>query len=148
MGWLRQICFGSVLLLLTAAQATADGPKRAFLRNRPQLSSSTPLLITGLEQRNLDQAALTANDTSVAFAYDTSKFIEHILRVLPDTTTIGLIIGDSPLEKFWVEEMRRDFRPFADRVTIEWFNKLSLADMEKRAAAMEPRSVLLYGTVR
>src|SRR6185437_8949844 len=73
--------------------------------------------------------------------------ISNILQVLPQTENIAVVIGNSPLEKFWLEEMRREFKPFEKRVKFEWLNKMALGDMRKRVAALPPRSAIFYAMV-
>src|SRR5262249_15143177 len=112
------------------------GPAARFVQqHRPQLFPSTPMLISATEQRRVDLAALTAGDTVVAATIDFPTLIDNILRVRPQTTHIAVALGASPLEKFWVEELRREFQQFMNRVTFEWFNELTLEQMQDRAAA-------------
>src|SRR6516225_7685915 len=128
---------------------TMGAPAARFVqRYRPQFFPSTPLIMGAVEQRSISGAALTANDTAVSVAVELPKFIEHILRVLPDTTHIAWAIGASPSERFWTEELRRASQPFTNRVTFEWFNELSLEDMLKRAAVLPPHSAIFYADVR
>ena len=143
--YLRALFAGRNLDLVVAMGAPAA---RFFQRYRPQLFPSTPLLIAAADQRTFAEAALTANDTAVAVSFDQAKLIGNILQVLPDTIHIAMVIGDSQLERFWVEDLRREFQPFTNRVTFEWFNTLSLEDMLKRAAALPPRSAIYYASVR
>jgi signal transduction histidine kinase len=143
--YLRSLFAGRKLDLVVAMGAPAA---RFVQRYRPQLFPSTPLLITGTDQRTFNDAQFTADDTAVAVTVDLTKFIENILQVLPDTTHVAWAIGVSPSEKFWTEELRRVSQPFANRVTFEWFNELSLEDMLKRAAVLPPHSAIFYGDVR
>ena len=39
-------------------------------------------------------------------------FIEDILQVQPQTTNITVVFGASALERFWVNECRREFQAF------------------------------------
>src|SRR3954452_9091470 len=121
---------------------------RFFLRNRSVLFPTVPLIIAGANARTLGEVALTANDTAVAVAFDSSLLIENILQVLPDTKDIAVAIGDSPLERFWVEDLRRSFGRFSNRVTFHWWNKLSFDEMMKRASELPPGAAIYYGTVR
>jgi signal transduction histidine kinase len=121
---------------------------RFILQHRQLLFPPVPLLITGADERTFNDSDFTSNDTSVSTGWDQGLQIEHILQVLPDTANIALVIGDSPLEKFWVEEYRRSFKRFAPRVNFEWLNKLSLEGMVKRVSELPPHSAVLYGTVR
>src|SRR5262249_651434 len=109
---------------------------------------STPLIMGAVDQRGISGAALTANDTAVSVALDLSKFIEHILRILPGTTHIAWTIGASPLERFWVEELRRASQPFASRVTFEWFDQLPFEDMLRRIAKLPSHSAVFFGDIR
>jgi signal transduction histidine kinase len=73
--------------------------------------------------------------------------VGNILRVLPDTQTIEVVLGDTPLERYWVEDSRREFAQFANRVKLEWLNDLSLDQMRARVAALPPHSAVLYAFV-
>jgi signal transduction histidine kinase len=55
-----------------------------------------------------------------------------------------VVTGNSPNEKFWVESISNELKPFAGRVTFTWLNELSFEDMLKRVAALPPRSVILF----
>ena len=35
----------------------------------------------------------------------------NVLQVLPDTQTIAVVIGASPLEKFWLNELKSELKP-------------------------------------
>jgi signal transduction histidine kinase len=53
-------------------------------------------------------------------------------------------VGNSPVERFWTSELRRDLQPFADRVNITWFNDLTFGEMLERAATMPPQSAIFW----
>jgi hypothetical protein len=128
---------------------TMGAPAARFVqRYRSQFFPSTLLIMGAVEQRVISGAALTANDTVVPVALDLPKFIEHILRALPDTTHITWAIGASPLERFWMEELRRASQPFTNRVTFEWFDELSFEGMLRRIAKLPPHSAVFFGDIR
>lgn len=134
---------GSKLDLVVNVGAPAA---RFAQRNRSRLFASVPMIMA-MEQRRLDRASLTANDAVVLERVDFSGILSNILRLLPETNNVAVVIGNSPLEKFWLEEMQREFQPFASRLTFDWFNTLSLADMRKRAASLPPRSAIFYASL-
>jgi hypothetical protein len=43
---------------------------------------------------------------SLNLVLDLPAFVENILRVRPETTNIAVVIGNSPNEQFWAEELR------------------------------------------
>ena len=81
-----------------------------------------------MEQRRVQYSTLTANDTVVAVANSFAAVFENILRVLPDTKTVAVVNGNSPNEKFWLEQISRDARRFANRVTFTWYNEFSFEE--------------------
>ena len=131
--------------LLVAVGAPAA---RFVLKNRAKVFPSTPLLIVGTDARTFSAADLGAHDTAVAVNIDAAGQIEAMLQLLPDLANIAVAIGDSPLERFWVAELRRVFERFEGRVTFQWLNDLSFDDMLQRVAVLPPRSAIYYATVR
>ena len=121
-------------------------PAARFVQKfRTQLFPDTPMVLTAVEQRLVDHAGLTDNDTVVSVHNDFSGFFGSILQVLPDTRTIAVVIGASPLEKFWLDEAKKEAKPFENRVAFVWYADLSFEDILKRAAALPPHTVLFWG---
>ena len=55
-----------------------------------------------------------------------------------------MVVGNSPVERYWTSELRRAFQQFTDRVNITWFNDLTFVEMQERAASMSPSSVIFW----
>ena len=113
-------------------------------RHRQELFPFTAMLFTAVEQRRIQPSSLTENDTVVAIAQNFPAIIENILHVLPDTKTVAVVIGNSPLERLWLEVLRKEFAPFADRLSFIWYNDRSFADILKHAAALPPHSAIFW----
>ena len=127
---------------------TIGGPAlRLAQRQRQRLFPQAPMLFASADQRHVQDAALTANDTVVAIKIDFPGLIENILEVLPETKQVAVVLGASPLEKFWAEELQREFQPFMQRINFVWLNQLSFEEIKQRVAALPPRSAILYGTL-
>jgi signal transduction histidine kinase len=125
--------------------AAIGSPAVGFVqRHRQELFPLTPALYTGVERRRVSYAALTSNDTVIAINNDYSVVVENILQVLPETADVVVVIGSSPIEKFWTEQLRIAFRPFENRVSFTWFNELSFEEMLKRAATLPSRSAIFF----
>ena len=117
---------------------------RFILRHRRDLFPSTPVIYAALDARAIKDATLTANDTMVAVSTDQRAVIETILRTLPGTTTIAVVTGDAPIERFWVKELRQVVQPFENRIKFIFLNEMSFAEMLKRVATLPPRSAIYY----
>jgi signal transduction histidine kinase len=121
-------------------------PAARFIQKyRAQLFPGTPMVLTAVEQRLVDGTLLTNNDTVISVYNDFSGFFGSILRVLPDTKTIAVIIGASPLEKFWLNEAKREAKPFESRVAFVWYADLSFEEILQRSATLAPHTVLFWG---
>ena len=125
---------------------TMVSPAARFIqRHRRDLFPSAPVIFAALDVRAIRGATLTANDTTVTVSTDQRAIIENIRRTLPATTTIAVVTGDAPIERFWVEELRQIVPPFQDRIDFVFLNDLSFADMLTRVAALPPQSAIYYG---
>jgi signal transduction histidine kinase len=125
---------------------TVGAPAAGFVqRHRQQVFPSTPVLFTAVDQRRLKEADFSVNDATVAITIDVPPLIANVLAVLPQTTRIAVVVGNSPLEKFWLEVMRREFGQFTSQIEFVWFNELSFSEMLKRVATLPPRSAIFFG---
>jgi signal transduction histidine kinase len=124
---------------------TIGAPAVNFLQqHRSQLFPSVPAVHTGLEQRRVPLSALTANDTVVAVSIDLTRAVGSMLDLLPETSSVAVVIGNSPIEKYWLGQMREAIRPFENRAAFTWFNELSFEEMLQRAAILPPRSAIFF----
>ena len=125
---------------------TMISPAARFIqRHRRDLFPSTPVIFAALDSRAIKDAILTPNDAMVAVSIDLAAIIENILRTRPNTTTLAVVIGDAPIEKFWVKEFLEALRPFEGRVKSVFMNNLSFAEIQKRVAALPPSSAIYFG---
>jgi signal transduction histidine kinase len=124
---------------------TIAPPAAAFyLQNRDSLFPGTPMVMAAIDERLVSKSALRAGDTVVASHHNLPALVDNILRVLPETQRIVVVLGDSPLERYWLGEFHREFARFSDRVSFEWLNHLSLEQMRQRVAALPPHFAVLY----
>ena len=112
--------------------------------HRKDLFRTTPMLYTLVERRRVDFDKLTKYDTVVAITNDDPVFFENILQVLPQTTTIAIVVGASPSETWWRNEVAKSTARFADRVRFRWYNELSFEEMLKDAANLPPHSAIFW----
>ena len=123
-------------------------PAAVFVQqHRQQIFPKAPMVFTGLEQRRIDVSALTEHDSVVAVTHDFAAAIENILRVLPDTKNVMVVNGYSPNERFWLEEIRREVKPFESRVAFIWTSHLSFEEILKNASELPPHSAIFWHTL-
>jgi signal transduction histidine kinase len=113
-------------------------------RHRRDLFPATPVVLGGIENRMLRMLPFGSSDTGVAFEIDLPAIIESILQALPATNNFAVVLGVSPLERFWVAQVWQDWEPFTNHGQFVWLNRLPFTVLCRRAAALPPRSVLTY----
>jgi signal transduction histidine kinase len=120
-------------------------PAAQFIQKyRARLFPEAPMVLTAIEQRQVNRGLLTDHDTVISVHNDFSVFFASILRVLPDTKEIAVVIGASPLEKFWLDEVKREAKPFEDKVKFVWYADLSFEEILQRASALQPHTALFF----
>jgi len=120
-------------------------PAAAFVqRHRADLFASTPMVFTAVDERRVQPSLLTPSDAVVAVRIDYLEAMKNILQVLPDTRNIVVVVGTSPIEKFWKEEIGRSVASLSDRVTFAWTDGLSFDEILKRAAALSPNTAIFW----
>ena len=121
------------------------GPATEFARaHRQQLFPGTPLLFAAVDQRFLHDAPLGDNETAVTVDNDYPRLVEDILRLLPQTRQVFMVMGSGRLGEFWHQQLEIDFRPFKDRLTFIWSEDLSLPEILRRCANLPPDSVIFF----
>ena len=102
------------------------------------------MVLTGLAQRRVQYSLLTANDAVVPLQIDYVAAMNNVLKVLPDTKNVMVIVGTSPIERFWRDEIRKDVKPFADRLAFTFSDNVSFDEQLKQVVALPPHSVIFW----
>ncbi len=145
-----EVAFVAYLNALFAEQqpdliVSIGAPAAVFVqRHRPQLFANIPMVFTAVEERRVQFSALSKNDAVVPVRIDYLAAIENILQVLPDTKNVTVVVGTSPNEQFWREEIGKAVKPLTNRVSFTWTNNLSFDDLLKHAAALPPHSAIFW----
>jgi len=117
---------------------------RFCARNHEALFPHVPMLAAAIDQRLLATIDLGENATAVAFRLDLSGFITDVLATLPGTKNVSVVLGDSPLERYWASETRREWEPLSGRVTFTWLNDLTFPKMLEHVASLPPHSAIVF----
>ena len=121
------------------------GPAAQFLvRWRDAIFPGVPLMMTAVDTRVAPRAALRHGDAVVATRIDVPRIFDALLRLLPNTGTIAVVLGTTPLERYWHQQLQQDTAYLAGRVDFVWLDGLSLAQMKQRVAALPPRSAVYF----
>ena len=118
---------------------------RFVQQHKPDLFPTSPMLLAAVEVRRVEQAMLTEHDAVAGVRYDQVAAIENILRLLPETKVIAIIIGNSPGERFWAAEHQRILGPLLEnKVKLIFYGEQPLEDILKAVASLPPHAAIFY----
>jgi len=120
-------------------------PAAAFLqRCRAELFPDVPALFAAIDERRVSRTNLTGNDAVVAVWIDVPALFANIVRLLPNTKNIAVVMGSSPNEAFWLDELRSRLQPLATRVNLLFWNDLPFDEILRRAGALPKDSAIFW----
>lgn len=124
---------------------TLGGPAANFVqRYQPSLFRATPELLTDVEERRASRSGLTPNETVVPITVSFPTMVQNILRVRPQTSTLAVVIGNSPIEKYWVGQIADSLEPFRNRVHVTFLTDLPFNEVLRRVATLPAGSAIFY----
>src|SRR6202047_1275204 len=122
-----------------------SNPAISFIqKHREQLFPSVPAVFMGVDQRRISRIDLTAHDALIVTDVDFNLIIENILKLLPNTTNIAVVLGNSPNEQYWSEQIRAELKPFENRIAFTWFNELSFEEVLRAVAVLPPNTASFF----
>jgi signal transduction histidine kinase len=88
---------------------------------------------------------LSQQDAVAGVRFDQVALVENILRLLPETKAIAIIIGNSPNERFWAAEQQRILGPLLkNKVELIFYNERPFEEILKAVASLPPHSAIFY----
>ena len=126
---------------------TVGGLAAAFARkHRAELFPRSPLLLAATDRRFIEATPLADDETAVAVDNDPRALVEDILQLLPQTSTVFIVIGSGESGEFWRRQLGLEFARLHDRVRFEWFVDRTFKQIVRRVSTLPPHYAILYIT--
>jgi hypothetical protein len=121
---------------------------RFYIENRDRLFPATPLVMASVAVQLASGGALRAHDEALLGELDFPGLFDNILQLRPDTKTIAIVLGASALERFWLDQLKKELAPLTSRVNLLWLNDLSLEQMQAQVANLPAHSAVFWAFLR
>ena len=82
--------------------------------------------------------------TGVEGRDDPAASLDLALKLQPDTERVAVVVGSSPNEKFWMQQLQSDFAPYSAKVTVTYLTGQTMPELLKQLAALPPHTVIFY----
>jgi signal transduction histidine kinase len=115
------------------------------VKYRNRFFPRSAIIYTAMDRRTLPADAFQNNATFVGDSFDLPGLFEDILQLAPDTNHIAIVVGTTPMERFWTQALRDAVEPFTNRVRVTWFNDGSFDETLRQIATLPPRSFIVFG---
>jgi two-component system cell cycle sensor histidine kinase/response regulator CckA len=111
----------------------------------PRTPVVTLFNVSRLDELRLRVATGTAGRgiTGVASTDEPTRTLDLALRLQPDTQRVAVVGGSSPMEKYWVEQLRQDFSPYSQTVEVTYLTGQTMNELLTRVAELPPHTVIL-----
>ena len=80
--------------------------------------------------------------TGVASTDDPAGTLQFALQLQPDTQHVAVVVGSSPLEQFWLFQVKEDLAPFRDKLDFIYLDGLPIAELLKKVSALPPHTII------
>lgn len=131
-----------------AVAALIGPPAMAFWeRQGHSVFPQTPTVLCGVDDSMLQGRTLPSSQKTVVMTSNLPALIGIILQVLPQTTNIAVVGGDSRVERTWFAECRKAWQPYAGRVGITWLTHMPFEEQVRRVAVLPPGSAVGYSSM-
>ncbi len=128
------VSYSAMQFLLEDGKDLFPGIPAVVLFNAKRLDEVKRRIATGTAGRDL---------TGVASTDEPTRTLDLVLRLQPDTQRVAVVVGCSPVEKFWVDQLKQDFQPYRQKVEVDFLNGLTMQEVLSRVAELPPHSVVL-----
>ena len=124
---------------------TLGAPALKFLLDHEsEVFSQVPKVYYFHDQREEIARSLWPRVTGVWANLELSKDVEMLLDLQPDTRSIVVVSGNSPQDKFLLEEAHIAFHEYEDRLRFTYLSDLTIEELRGNIAALPPHTVVIY----
>lgn len=81
--------------------------------------------------------------TVLATTEQPMRSLDLALRLEPDTQHVAVVIGSSSLEKYWLDQYKQDFAPYAKKLDFIYLAGLQMSELLKQVAVLPAHSVIV-----
>lgn len=111
--------------------------------NRPGLFRDTPMVFLA----NNRATRGGPDSTGLILERNFGATVPLIQKLQPDVTHVFIVSGAAVADRAYERLVRTQFRPYESRLTFTYLSGLATEDLERRLAALPPRSAVFYALV-
>jgi len=128
------VSYSALQFLLDEGKDLFPGTPAVALFNVRRLDELKLPIATGTAGRGI---------TGVASTDEPARTLDLALRLQPDTQRVVVIGGSSPIDKYWIDQLKQDFSPYRQTVEVTYLTGLTMNELLSRVAQLPAHTVIL-----
>lgn len=113
-----------------------------------EIFPATPIVALFNQRRSDDlKRYMEANPeekiTGVASADDPASTLGFALQLQPSTQHVAVLVGSSPLEAYWLDQLKHDLEPYQAKVALEFVTGKPISELIRELQQLPPHSIVL-----
>lgn len=81
--------------------------------------------------------------TGVASTDDPASTLGFALQLQPETRLVAVLVGSSPLEHYWLDQLQRDLASYRTKVDLRFLTGKPVSELLHEISLLPPRSIVL-----
>jgi PAS domain S-box-containing protein len=114
------------------------------MRHRDELFPGVPIVFYDVDHYRMEGQELWPGVTGVTTPIDVRATIDVALRLHPATSTVAVVIGNSPYERYWLNLIHTGLARHQDHVREVDLVELPSSQLLERIAALPPKTIVLF----
>jgi two-component system cell cycle sensor histidine kinase/response regulator CckA len=128
------VSYSALQFLLTEGKELFPGTPVVALFNATRIDELKRRIAAGTAGRGI---------TGIASTDEPVRTVDLALQLQPDTQQVAVVIGSSPVDQYWADQLKHDFAPYRQRVEFTYLTGLTMNETLKRVAELPPHTVVL-----
>jgi len=128
------VSYSALQFLLDEGKELFPGAPAVALFNARRLAEVKRRIATGAAGRDI---------TGVTSTDEPARTLDLALQLQPDTKRVAVVVGCSPVEKYWVDQLKQDFLPYSGTIEFTYLTGMTMNEVLRRVAELPPHTVIL-----
>lgn len=113
-----------------------------MLKHEGELFTNVPKVFIAHDRREIADLTLGPNVAGVVDRIAVSPILDDALLLQPQTKRVVVIAGNSALDKFWLEQAKKDFDPYQSRLEFFYLTDKTLDELKPQLAQLPAQTIV------
>jgi len=113
-----------------------------MLKHEAELFANVPTVFVAHDRREIADLTLGPNVAGVVDRIAVSPILDDALFLQPRTRHVMVITGNSALDKFWLEQAKKDFDPYQNRIEFSYLTDKTLDELKPQVSQLPAETIV------